>query len=226
MRQNRNRTVERTVYAVFFLALITVTADLSASVHAFDSEFGNQNQGIYNASTFGGIFVSNFTSPADLGTINQILVYLATGGANVTAVMYSDNNGMPDVLLATSEQVNLEGTSACWVSFDVSYVGTPNTVYWLGIVFQNAGTYYYTDVSGKALYTATNIDASSQFFAGTADQPRSLSVYALYTSAASATPDQSDFGWMRSTFFWVMVVGLAVAVTAVVAFVVYRRKKP
>jgi hypothetical protein len=210
MRQNRNRTVERTFYAVFFLALITVTADLSASVHAFDSEFGNQNQGIYNASTFGGIFVSNFTSPADLGTINQILVYL----------------GMPDVLLATSEQVNLEGTSACWVSFDVSYVGTPNTVYWLGIVFQNAGTYYYTDVSGKALYTATNIDASSQFFAGTADQPRSLSVYALYTSAASATPDQSDFGWMRSTFFWVMVVGLAVAVTAVVAFVVYRRKKP
>jgi hypothetical protein len=227
VRLDTERTVSKTAYTTFFLTLITVAAGLSATACASDFAFGNQNQGVYNASTFGGTFVSNFISPSDLGTITQIQVYLATGGANATAVVYSDSNGKPDALLATSGPVNLAGTAARWVSFEISYMGTPNTVYWLGIVFQNAGTYYYTDVGGKTIYTATKTEAPSQFPAGTPDQARSLSIYAVYTPAASSTPNQGGVSdWMRSTFFWVIIFGVAVAVAVLVAFMVLRRKQP
>ncbi|MCW4009890.1 MAG: hypothetical protein NWF05_04650 [Candidatus Bathyarchaeota archaeon] len=226
MQQGAQGRVSKTVYAVFFLTLLVAAVGLSPVAFASDSSFGNQSQGPYSATAFGGLYVSNFVSPADIGAITQIQVYLATGGTSVKAVIYSDNNGQPGALLAASDFVAVEGTSARWVSFDVSYAGTtPDTVYWLGVVFESAGTYYYTDVSGKTLYSASNTDAPNEFPEGTPNQLESLNVYAAYTPAYTSTPTPEDNpDPMQSTLLWVIIIGVIVAVAVAVAFVMLKRK--
>ena len=214
---------------VVLFAYLIVAAGLTSTVNAASASFGHVNVGSSNNSTFGGLFVCNFTSPQDLGNITQIEAYLATGGTLAKAVIYSDTNGAADVLLAQSAQINVDGTAGTWVSFDVSYAGSPNTVYWLGVLLVNAGTYYYSPgVAGRAIYSASAPDAPDQFLAGTANQTDDLSVYAVYTPAPLQTPEPTDqgFGWLATPLLWIAVAGIIiVGIVAIVYFAAKKRGK-
>jgi hypothetical protein len=208
--------------AVFVMLTATLSTAFAAS-----SSFGLVSVGDSSQATFGGIIVSNFTSPADLGNITQINVYLATGGTSAKAIIYSDHNGTPDALLTQSSEVTVDGTSGRWVSFDVSYIGKPNTTYWLGVLLSSAGTYYYASgVGGKALYSVSASDAPITFAAGTANLNEDLSVYAVYTPSTASAPLPNDHGggWVQTLLLAIAVAGVIVA--AVATALVIRGRKP
>ncbi len=191
--------------------------------HALSLSFGNVGIGDSNKTTFGGMFVSNFTSPSDLGNITQINAYLATGGTLAQGVIYSDKNGAPDVLLAQSSDVDMEGTSGRWVRFDVSYHGDPNTTYWLGVLLSSAGTYYFSsNVNGRVTYSSTAIEASNTFPDGAANPNEYLSAYAVYTPFSSP-PQSSNQSWIEPLLIVVAIVGLIIAAT--VGVIVYAKRR-
>jgi hypothetical protein len=182
--------------------------------------FGYTNVGNSQKETFGGIYLSNFTSPSDLGTISQISVYLATGGTSATAVIYSDDNGAPGSLLAESVEVYQSGTSERWVDLPLSYNGTPNTVYWLGILFSNAGTYYFaTGASDKAIYYTSQTTAANTFPLGNSSPAEQLSVYATYT------PLNQSVEGIHTFLFWVLIIGLIIAAVLTILILNARKKE-
>jgi hypothetical protein len=211
---------------VLVLSLILV-CESSLFVQAAGSSFGYVSVGSSNKSTFGGLYVSNFTSPPDLGNITQIQVYLATGGTPAKAVIYSDKNGAPDALLAKSDETSITGTSGSWVSFSVSYAGSPNTVYWLGVVLVNAGTYYYSSgVSGRAVYSASETGAPSTFPSGNISLEDGLSIYAVYDPSLAPASSEPNFNLVQTLLLLVAVVGLIVlAILAVVYLKTKKNKK-
>ena len=221
MRENSRTNVS--AFAVCFVLLMSLMlVNGSLTVHATSPSFGYVGVGDSNSATFGGVYVANFTSPPNLWNITQIKVYLATGGASAKAVIYSDNQGKPESLLTESSEVSQSGTSGTWVSFDVSYVGSPDTVYWLGIVFLNAGTYYYgSGVSEKTIYSAPLSDTLNPFLAGQSSPTNELSIYAVYTPTSSALDQNTP--WLQTILFWTVIAGLIIAAVAVA--VVARAKK-
>jgi hypothetical protein len=215
---------KKTATALYILLLSAALAvGLIMPVVAAPMNFGYASVGDSNASSFGGVFASNFTSPPNIGDIIQIRVYLATGGAQAKAVLYADDNGRPYTLLGESDVVTIEGTSGNWTLFNVAYSGAPNTVYWLGIVLENAGTYYYsTNATEQAIYSAPLSDTLNPIPQGNFIQGNELSIYAVYKAAPSQPSDQSSN--LALPLLIVALAGLAVAgIIAVVA--VMRRKK-
>ncbi len=209
------------IAAFIFLIGATIAFPL---VTALPLSFGNVGIGDSNKTTFGGIFVSNFTSPSDLGNVTQINAYLATGGTWGQAVIYSDKNGAPNTLLAQSSDVDIEGTSGRWVSFDIAYRGNPNTTYWLGVLLSSAGTYYFSsNVGGRAIYSSTTTNATNIFSEGAVNPNEYLSVYAVYTPLTSPAPQSSNKSWIEPLLVVVAIVGLIIAVT--VAVLVYTKRR-
>jgi hypothetical protein len=209
-----------TICSIFFLLLILGGVFLS-TVNAAQPSFGHVSVGSSSKASFGGLYVCNFTSPTNLGNITQIETYLATGGSSMKAVIYSDNNGAPDVLLAESSEVRQEGTSGKWITFDVSYSGTPNTVYWMGIILLEAGTYYYTSgVSGKAVYFSSESEATNAFPQTNFYPGEDMSIYASYLPTTSATAQLPD--WTQTVLIWVAIAGLVTA--ALLAIIFFKAK--
>jgi hypothetical protein len=71
------------VSMVMVLSVLFTSATLggeSLTVYATSETLGADCVGNSNASAFGGLYVSNFISPSNFGTIIQISVYLANGG--------------------------------------------------------------------------------------------------------------------------------------------------
>ncbi len=209
--------------AVFLGFLLFGVSTCLPGASAASPSFGHVSVGESIGTTFGGVYVSNFTSPSDLGTVTRINVYVATGGTYAKAVIYSDKNGAPDRLLAQSAEVSIEGTSGKWVNFDVSYSGSPSVVYWLGLFFASAGTYYYTsDISGKVLYSTAATEAPTTFNDGTATPGGDLSVYAEYNpSKSSSTPPQNSL-WVQTIL---AVIAIVMIILAIVAISVFRSTK-
>jgi hypothetical protein len=220
MRENFKAKVPVAVVCfVLLTSLILINGSLT--VNAASSSFGYLDVGDSNSYTFGGVYVTNFTSPSNLGNITQIRAYLATGGASAKAVIYSDNHGKPENLLTESSEVSQSGTSGTWVTFDVSFVGSPDTVYWLGVVFLNAGTYYYgSGASEKTIYSAPVSNTLNPFPAGQSAQANELSIYAVYTP--TTTPDQNTPG-LQTILLWTVIAGIIIAAVAVA--IVAKSKK-
>jgi hypothetical protein len=208
----------RPLFVLFsFLLIVLLIGSSEMLVNAEELIFGHVSVGISSKATFGGIVVSNFTSPPDLENITQIHVYLATGGTAAKAVIYSDNQGAPDMLLAESSEVRVEGTAGEWVGLNVNFDGAPNTVYWIGILFVNAGTYFYTSgVEDKAIYSSFAPDATSVFNEATVYPKDNLSVYAVY-SPTSSSLDQGT-SWLQTILLLTIGIGLVLAAIAVIIF--------
>jgi hypothetical protein len=218
------RTKVSVVICFVLMSALILVGESSLSVQAAGSSFGYVSVGSSNKSTFGGLYVSNFTSPSDLGNITQIQVYLATGGTHAKAVIYSDNNGAPDTLLAKSDETSITGTSGSWITFNVSYAGSPIKVYWLGVVLVNAGTYYYSSgVSGRAIYSASETDAPNTLPSGNISIEDGLSVYAVYDTSLAPSSSEPNFNFVQILFLLVAVVGLIVL--AILAVVYLKTKK-
>jgi len=218
----KHQKVAMTFCVAAILALQFATLSIA---NANSPAFGLVSVGDSSQATFGGIFISNFTSPTDLGTITQISVYLATGGTSAKAVIYSNHDGVPDALLTQSNDVTIDGTSGRWVNFDVSYTGKPDTTYWLGILFSSAGTYYYvSSVNGKSLYSSSITEAPNTFSGGTANPNEELSVYAVYSAAtSSSSPNDQGIGLVETVLLVVAIFGIVLA--AIVIGLVVRSKK-
>jgi hypothetical protein len=210
------------VLLCFLLLSIVLVAGSSFPVQAATFNFGHANIGDSNAATFSGVYISNFTSLLNIGDITQISAYLATGGTFAKAVIYADYNGRPYTLLAESAQIRINGTSGEWVNFNISYRGTPNTVYWLGVVFQNAGTYYYSSgVEEHAIYFAPLSDMLNPFPTGNYTKGTEMSIIAIYTP--TDVPDTNQSSWLQTGLLWTAITGLIIA--AVIAFLIVVRTK-
>jgi hypothetical protein len=224
MIQSRRIMVFVAMVVSILLVSLSMVGGSSMSGNATSEIFGYASVGDSNKETFGGIYLSNFTSPSRFGTISQISVYLATGGTSAKTVIYSDNNGKPGSLLAASAEVYQSGTSGRWVDFPVSYTGTPNTVYWLGVLFSNAGTYYFaTGVSDKAIYFTTQPTATNTFPLGSYSPSRQLSIYATFTS--SPTSPSQPVEWVPKLLYVIVIMGLIIAAVLAILLVNARKKE-
>jgi hypothetical protein len=219
------KTPSKAVAALALAMLALVCAP--AATYAASSSFGYINIGTSNASTFEGVYVCNFISPSDLGNITAIEAYLSTGGTTASAVIYSDSNGKPDALLAQSENQTIAGTSGEWVSFNLSYMGEPSCTYWMGIVLESAGTYYYApNANGKTIYASTTTDNLNPFSVDSSMSDSNLSVFAVYDPSVGASSEPTGNGdWLQWVLVTVTVVGVAVAAFLSVAVLRGRKKQ-
>ena len=199
------------------LALIYGNSSISPEV------FGYSTVGDFNRATFGGIYLTNFTSPSNFGTITHIIAYLSTGGTSLKTVIYSDNNGTPGNLLAESEGVYQEGTSGRWIDFPVSYTGAPNRVYWLGILFSSAGTYYFaTGVKDKTIYSCSQTVATDVFPIGSSSPSNQLSIYAVYMP--SSPQSLADSTASAETLLFVSVT-IALIIAVALSILIFKTRK-
>lgn len=115
------------------------------------AEFG-QNANNTSVQTFSGdrIYASQGT-PASSGVITEghgrvWVSAAASPGARI--VLYSDNAGEPDALLATSDETVVSNTSEQIVDFPFSGAQQVNIVsgtpYWIGVAFDDPGTPNFT----------------------------------------------------------------------------------
>jgi hypothetical protein len=189
--------------------------------------FGYTGGSDSNSSTFGGLYVSNYTSPSDLGNITQVSAFIATGGTSAKAVIYSDDNGKPNTLLAQSNQVSVSGTSGTWINFPIVYSGVSNTPYWLGILFLSSGTYFYaTGKPGCVLCSAASSgpEPPESFSNATLYSGNEMRIYAAFSS--QNTPPQSNplKQFVENYLQWVVIIGLIIALLIVVAVLTSRSK--
>ncbi len=221
------------VSLVFFILIFLISPALirgnSLRSNAVQQEvFGYTNIGGFNRTTFGGIYLTNFTSPSNFGTITQIIAYLSTGGTSVKAVIYSDNNGMPGNLLAESEEVYQTGTSGRWIDFSVSYTGAPNRVYWLGTLFSSAATYYFTTgVSNTTIYSSSQTIATNTFPIGSSSPTYQLSIYAIYTPSQSSSSSLTEaIASVETLLFCIVIIAAIIAVALAILIVKTKKKNP
>ena len=189
---------------------------------ASSQSFGYAQIGNLTNSTFGGLFMSNFTSPGNIGNITQVEVYIATGGSSAQAVIYSDANGAPVSLLASSDAVTVDATNGSWVSFNVNYTALPKFTYWIGVLFQNAATYYYSSgVNESAVYSASAPMAEAVCPSGTTSAGTVLSVYAVYKPASN---DNQGSSWLPTVLIVIAFVGIVLAVILAVMYAARKSK--
>lgn len=189
--------------------------------------FGYTGASDSNSSTFGGLYVSNFTSPSDLGNITQISAFIATGGTSAEAVIYSDDNGKPNTLLAQGNQVPVSGASGTWINFPIVYSGVPNTPYWLGILFLSSGTYFYA--TGKAGYAICSAVSSGSelpelFSNATLYSGNEMRIYAAFSSQNASPQTNPLKQFVERYLLWVVIIGLMIALLVVVAVLTSRSK--
>jgi hypothetical protein len=165
--------------------------------------------------------MSNFTSPGNVGNITRVEAYAATGGGVIQAVVYSDANGVPVSLLDSSEAVNVAATNGSWISFNVNYTALPKFTYWIGILFQNAATYYYSStVNETAVYSASASMAAAICPSGTTVASNALSVYAVYTPISN----ENQSGQSLQTVFEIILVAAAILGVMLLVAVLKKRK--
>ena len=176
--------------ALVFLLLVSTFSLLLPKVRALE-QFGKTDQGAnrwYFWNWFAKV-VSRFQAPED-GEITNITFYgLPVGsGMQFRAVVYSDNAGVPDALLAYGNQVPLSITQG-WQSAPISLNITGGTYYWIGIQYTGNGRIDFWYDPGAPSQTAWNIDAfyPDDPFGTPSYENYELSIYAGYKPSGPRT---------------------------------------
>lgn len=135
---------------------------------------------------------SKFTCPTS-GTLEKFTARVwidGTGSAPARGVLYSDNAGAPDALLATGDEVTVSNTSEAAVDFPFSggaqYALVGSTDYWLVIHHQDPGTDLFrhscdATASGHQRGTDTYSDGPSDPFGTPTALEGILDLYATYS---------------------------------------------
>lgn len=136
-----------------------------------------------------GKYGCKFTSPSDIDEITSITVYTMAGsaGTSLKALIYSDNAGAPNALLATFSTETVPSGSPGWVTAAGSFSASPATVYWLAILQENVARWYYD--SGASNQTAWNWDdwdTPSDPYGSSTYRAEKISIYATYTTSGGA----------------------------------------
>ena len=115
------------------------------------STFGNTGDGANVQTQSADRKYAYKASPSTSGIVTggTARVWLsAAGSSNAKLIIYSDNSGEPDSLLAVSDQVAITNTSEQAIDFTFSGVNrlsiTASTQYWVGIHFSDPGTPNFT----------------------------------------------------------------------------------
>ncbi len=157
---------------------------------------GSYSDNALDFSSVSPIILCNYTSPSDLGTITQLSVYMnaVSDPVNASVCIYNSSFGF----LVSSTKV-LVGNNPDWVNFTLNYVGSPNTVYWLG-VFASGDFNFYWDGDNDATHVFTWTNDNLTFnnlpdpFVPNPTYSGSdiVSIYATYALATSPTPTPTD----------------------------------
>ena len=125
-------------------------------------------------------------------------------------------------LLASSDAVTVDATNGSWVSFNVNYTALPKFTYWIGVLFQNAATYYYSSgVNESAVYSASAPMAEAVCPSGTTSAGTVLSVYAVYKPASN---DNQGSSWLPTVLIVIAFVGIVLAVILAVMYAARKSK--
>ena len=132
---------------------------------------------LYTASY--GVIFSDYTVP-DTGQVVSVSIYVYYASGNVTVGIYSDNAGVPDKLLATSQSATVvSGWNTLNLTVPVNV--TAGTTIWIAHQFSgSASTFYQTGGAVKDRYVAnaysnglpTSVGTTTAFGVGT-----SFSIY-------------------------------------------------
>ena len=154
---------------------------------------GTGNGGSYLQT--GKIFGSAFTS-TEAGTITRLSAYIdGAGGTDTTiGLIYSDNSGVPQTLLANSANVTITDSNYAWYNYTLSYEMQDATKYWFMIYSggedHNIGR---DDTGGEGYWSAGRTWANipdpftdDQTSMGAAAY--NYSIYATYTVSGDSTP--------------------------------------
>lgn len=148
---------------------------------------GTADNGVYKNYCY----VCQFTNNAGAGTVTKITGYVggAWGGANadVNAVIYNDNAGTTNNLLASSVTTDLPATAA-WVDFTVSAIVSDSTIYYLGLAVANiadAKGYYDSGAANQWRRSNAGYPAPNPFTGPSQTAARIYSFYATIEAAAN-----------------------------------------
>jgi hypothetical protein len=131
--------------------IIALVLALGYASSVFAATFGlTANNGSVQTNSTDRKYVYSAT-PATSGTVTAgtARIWLsAAGSSNAKLVIYSDNAGSPDALLATSDEVTVNWTTETATDFTFSGANqiavTGGTAYWIGIHFSDPGTPNFT----------------------------------------------------------------------------------
>jgi hypothetical protein len=145
-----------------------------------------------------------FTAPANAGNIYKLTarVYTTSGTANVKFLIYSDNAGAPDSLLATSSPIQVNTTEQ-WVTQGINYSFSASQVLWLGHVSDADIIFDGDNGSFKQLaYKASSYASPASTITTPTYLSEEHSIYATYTIGITAysnynlgfsgSPDNTD----------------------------------
>lgn len=214
MNSQQKKLITGALLIVFGVSLLAASVTLPGLglldlLPSSTSTFGCETPGTLWATFFHGLYTTKFTSPAVVGAISELDMYLATGeagtGAGVAAI-YADTGSGIGSLLATGSSPALY-TIENWYSFPISYTFAPSTSYYFGIV-SNISTNIYRTYTGTANQMCLKGGSTTWLPNGTAiitffpnppnqvDSPYyytyELSIYAVYASVPPP-PEQTTY---------------------------------
>lgn len=153
--------------------------------------FGNANIGSNGSGAAAGWIYGGRFYLSEAALVSKLTWYLfAPSYSNdVRALIYSDNGGEPDALLAYKELYITAVYPAGWNDFEFDVpVSLSAGYYWLAIQFEASGfTYYYAGSGGTSAVNtgATWGTGPTDPFGTHIDLTLLYSVYATYTEAAA-----------------------------------------
>jgi hypothetical protein len=151
--------------------------------------FGNTNQSTtsYQATVANRYYGSVFTTPADMGTVTELIAYIGSGAAGdkckLCIHLHSDLS-----LVYSSGAIATDGAAAGRTTGAISVALAPNTAYILGVVFETASDRLYQD-SGDAnqSHVEDNSYATPTGLTTPTHGTKAYQIYANYNPAAGGT---------------------------------------
>jgi len=137
-------------------------------------------------------------SMSEAGSVTKFTAYIKNGDGsyshNIKALLYSDDSGYPDSLLASSSSTSVSaGYGAGWFDITISYSLSSGT-FWLGLISddESGSIQVYGDENGatdNSTYVSDSFSSPSSTAptAGAYISDRDYSLYATYTTASGRT---------------------------------------
>lgn len=156
----------------------------------YTSVGGSGTAGVANRA-----YVTRFTSPSDVGTVQKLTIRIGSSNAgNLKGIIVDSSKNLVTngVSVATSSPVN---TWTDW-TFSTPPTLTASTVYGLGFVWEStAQTVYDAGTTGQTHADLANSFTTPQDLGATTDVDRVYSVYATYTTGASDSCTYTSGDW-------------------------------
>src|SRR3990167_1846810 len=152
--------------------------------------FGKTTDGSSMITGIGAAKFVSTASPSSSGIATKLTARLdlsAAGSVPAKGVIYSDNAGSPDALLATSDEVTVTNTTE--QAIDLPFTGTNHWIgiHWSSFPSHNYGISMDSTSSGNKTNNDTYSDGPSDPFGARNTGTGILDCYVTYTEVATTT---------------------------------------